>query len=180
MTDDRVWERAWAEAGIMPLAHYVEKYQMTTLSDGPYETPKQDLFEAMLKRMEEPNARVHVETPNALGSWDSMLTRAADVAAIIRKKADTIDRLTTELTGARDDHVRVHRLKCEALLEIDRLTGERDEARAQLSAVVKAWESLPGPREYTQREVQAWMNNSMAPAINKARAAIEALTKEQK
>lgn len=38
-----------------------------------------------------------------------------------------------------------------------------------LAKVVKAWESLPGGKNYSPDEIQVWLSTKMAPAINDAR-----------
>jgi len=42
-----------------------------------------------------------------------------------------------------------------------------------LENVIKAWDSLPGPRQYSPSEVASWLLYSMAPAIRKARKAVK-------
>ena len=43
--------------------------------------------------------------------------------------------------------------------------------RESLERIVKAWESLPGGRYYSEREIENWLVHSMAPAIDVAPAA---------
>ena len=38
-----------------------------------------------------------------------------------------------------------------------------------LNDLIDAWESLPGPQEYSIDEVQRWLDNRMKESINRAR-----------
>lgn len=38
-----------------------------------------------------------------------------------------------------------------------------------LEKVIQAWESLPGPKNYSIRETQQWITDTMAPVIDEAR-----------
>jgi len=38
--------------------------------------------------------------------------------------------------------------------------------------IIKAWESLPGDRSYTPREISNWLQRKMSPAINRLRAVL--------
>jgi hypothetical protein len=46
--------------------------------------------------------------------------------------------------------------------------GERE----ALEKIIDAWEALPGGRDFSVREISAWLSNDMTPAINAARKAI--------
>jgi hypothetical protein len=41
--------------------------------------------------------------------------------------------------------------------------------RVALLRVVEAWEALPGGKSYSAWEIETWLKEKMAPAINKAR-----------
>lgn len=47
---------------------------------------------------------------------------------------------------------------------------ERDAAIDATNKLIRAWESLPGGRDYTVHEVQAWLMGEMKPAFDIARA----------
>lgn len=46
-------------------------------------------------------------------------------------------------------------------------------ATEALKNVVRAWEALPGGRNYSAYEIADWLKEEMSPAINKAREAIK-------
>lgn len=39
--------------------------------------------------------------------------------------------------------------------------------------VIKAWESLPGNKNYTPKEIQKWLVENMSPAINALRVKLK-------
>lgn len=46
-------------------------------------------------------------------------------------------------------------------------------ARAQLNAIVDAWEALPGGRQVRNSDVEEWLAEDMAPAINSIRGFLQ-------
>lgn len=44
---------------------------------------------------------------------------------------------------------------------------------ATLREVINAWEDLPGRTNYSPSVIGSWLQNSMSPAINKARSVIK-------
>lgn len=46
---------------------------------------------------------------------------------------------------------------------------QMSEVERALRDLIKAWETLPGPRHYSPDEIQQWLRGSMSPAINNAR-----------
>jgi hypothetical protein len=47
-----------------------------------------------------------------------------------------------------------------------------DDTTEALRAVVRAWEDLPGGRNYSPSDVADWLREDMKPAIDKARAVL--------
>ncbi len=45
----------------------------------------------------------------------------------------------------------------------------KDTTQDALENLVDAWESLPGGRNYSPREVEAWMSKKLKPAFDRAR-----------
>jgi hypothetical protein len=92
---------------------------------------------------------------------------------------DIVQRVTKieRLEAIIKTHDRALELSNNACVRRERWIAERDtEIDRQLEAlekVIQAWESLPGPRSYSVREVQHWMTSSMKPALDFARAALE-------
>ncbi len=42
-----------------------------------------------------------------------------------------------------------------------------------LKEIIKAWETIKGNERYSPSDIQDWLVNDMAPAINKARKVIK-------
>lgn len=41
-----------------------------------------------------------------------------------------------------------------------------------LNNLIDAWESLPGGRHYSKKDIQKWLMNQMKPAVDKARKSL--------
>ena len=54
---------------------------------------------------------------------------------------------------------------------------QEEKYKELLQNIVKAWESLEGDREYTPKEISAWLINKMSPSINKIRKELKTQTK---
>lgn len=50
---------------------------------------------------------------------------------------------------------------------------EAEGLRAALTALIVAWEALPGERRYSPAAVTAWLVQDMKPAIDAARAIVK-------
>jgi hypothetical protein len=48
--------------------------------------------------------------------------------------------------------------------------------REALEKIVRAWESLPGNKNYAPKEIERWLGDVMSPAIDAAREALAART----
>jgi hypothetical protein len=63
-----------------------------------------------------------------------------------------------------------------AMRELEESLSPASPVREALEKIVRAWESLPGNKNYAPKEIERWLGDVMSPAIDAAREALAART----
>jgi hypothetical protein len=77
------------------------------------------------------------------------------------------------LIQARADRDEARQALHDARHEIERLRAEVEIWRGRTLGIIKAWETLPGPKNYTGGDIQRWLAGHMKRAIDAARPSKE-------